>query len=211
MLVRGIVEEETNCTGRISEIYCDTSVTFQGVKQLLSLPRQLIDKYSLHWNTLGSGSCATFHHLFPHVPHLKELDLYINPECCSGSAMLTKSNSLSLTINAISQEDCHTLSELLSSSTSLKRLFLRGSNALAPEAVELIIGGLASMLRTNQTLVTLTLQQCNIDSDGASRLARALCTNSTLQELNLEGNSIEIGGVFAKLLSKNKSLKLKLH
>ena len=106
---------------------------------------------------------------------------------------LTAHNSLedlSLTYTGIGAEDCRALSELLSSSTSLKKLSISG-NALLPEAVKLIISGLhhnttlkkldmtfsrfslqntislASVLRTNHTLVILNLRECKIDSDGA--------------------------------------------
>ena len=127
-------------------------------------------------------------------------------------------------------EDCRALSELLSSSTSLKVLDISDYN-LPPEAVNLIISGLhrnstlkwldmyyfslqntillASVLRTNHTLVYISLAQCRIDSDGACQLASALCTNDTLQKLLMGGNPIGIKGaaVFAEMLLKNKSLR----
>ena len=70
---------------------------------------------------------------------------------------------------------------------------------------------LASVLRTNQTLVYLDLEQCNIDdSDGGCQLACALCTNDTLQMLNLGCNPIGVEGAtkFAELLLHNTSLKV---
>ena len=49
-----------------------------------------------------------------------------------------------------------------------------------------------------------------IDSHGARQLANALCTNDTLQELDLRCNPIGFVGAaaFAEMLLKNKSLKL---
>ena len=121
---------------------------------------------------------------------------------------------------------------MLSSSTSLKELNI-SFNKLPPEAIELIISGfdrnttlktalmygshislqntisLASVLRTNHTLVYLTLALCKIDSDGACQLVSALCTNDTLQVLLMGGNLIGVKGAaaFAEMLLKNKSLK----
>ena len=68
---------------------------------------------------------------------------------------------------------------------------------------------LASVLRTNHTLVHLNLGQCDIDSDGACQLVSALCTNDTLQELGLSGNPVGVEGATAlsEMLLKNKSLK----
>ena len=95
------------------------------------------------------------------------------------------------------------------------------NEVLPPEAVELIISGLqhnttlewlnvsdshfslqntislASVLRTNHTLVRLCLVQCNIDSDGACQLASALCTNNTLTVLLLGENPLGVKGAAA--------------
>ena len=198
MLVRGAVEEETNCTGGISVIKINwNNVTTEGVKHLLKLPTKLINKLEsldLYANDLNSESCATLAHLIQHMPHLKELNLSINYNIGLGGAIplirsLTALNSLenlNLYGTAIGVEDFRALSELLSSSTSLKYLNV-GGNDLPAEGVELVISGLcrnttlksllmsdshfspqntislASVLKTNHTLVTLGLQRCHID------------------------------------------------
>ena len=176
------------------------------------------------------------------MPHLKKLNLSFNLNIGQGGTVplmtsLTAHNSLEellLDMTGIGVEDCQALSELLSSSTSLKELIDISHNYLPPEAVELIISGLhhnttlekldmrgshfslqntislASVLRTNHTLVYLNLGHCNIDSDGACQLASALCTNNTLRKLYLEDNPIGVKGAtaFAEMLLKNKSLKV---
>ena len=245
MLVRGAVEEETHCTGGISEISLSFrhDITSEGVKYLLhNLPKQLINKLKtlvLSSHALDSGSCATLAHLIPYVPHLKGLNLSINPYIGPGGAVplitsLTARdhNSLEkllLDSTRIGVKDCQALSKLLSSSTSLKVLDISGSNGLPPEAVELIISGLhhnttlkklnmswshfscqntislASVLRTNHSLVHLSLRDCNIDSDGACQLASALCINNTLQVLDLTDNPIG-GKKFAEMLRTNHTL-----
>ena len=244
MLVRGAVEEEAQCTGGISEIDLrGNGIPSEGVKHLLKFPKQIINKLetlALHQSNLYSESCAALGHLIPHVPHLKKLDLSDNPNIGQGGTVplitsLTTHKSLEvleLIGTGLGVEDCRALSELLSSSTSLKELNI-SRNDLPPEAVELIISGLhhnttlerlnmwgshfslqntillASMLRTNHTLVHLSLAQCDIDSDGACQLASALCTNDTLQMLLVGGNLIGVKGAtaFAEMLPKNKSLK----
>ena len=232
MLMQGAVEEETHCTGGISEMdLSENDITSEGVKHLLSFPNQ-------GGNKLDSESLA---HLIPHMPHLKKLDLSRNPNIGQGGTVplitsLTAHNSLEELLlggTGIGVEDCRALSELLSSSKSLKKLDI-SDNALPPEAVELTISGLhhnttlkmldmwdshfslqntislASVLRTNHTLVYLSLARCNIDSDGACQLASALRTNDILQKLNLWGNTIGVKGAtaFAEMLPKNKSLKV---
>ena len=121
---------------------------------------------------------------------------------------------LGVSNTGIGVEDCQALGELLSSSTSLKKLHI-GGNDLPPEAVELIISrlhhntslewldmfdshfshqstiSLALELQTNRTLVYLNLAGCDMDSDGACQLASELCTNYTLQTLFLGENQGE--------------------
>ena len=67
------------------------------------------------------------------------------------------------------------------------------------------------MLRTNCTLVELTLNKCIIDSDGACQLASALCTiiHST-QELEVCSNPIGGDGAtaFAEMMLRNETLKV---
>ena len=242
MLVRGAVEEDTNCTGGISKIILrQNNITTEGVKHLLKIPRKLnnLGTLSLRFNDLNSESCVTLTQLIPHMPHLKELDLSDNVDIGPGGAVLlirslTAQNSLeklNLFYTGIGVEDCRALSELLSSSTSLK--YLKVGYYLPPEGVELIISGLhhnttlkqlhvdyshfspqntislAAVMTTNHTLVDLALADCHIDSDGACRLASALCANDTLQVLNISDNPIGVKGAaaFAEVLLTNKSLK----
>ena len=243
MLVQGAMDEETHCTGGFSKINLSTNRITSGVKHLLKFPKQLMNNLqtlNLSYNKLDAESCVALAHLIPHMPHLKKLKLSNNPNISQGGAVplmtsLTAHGSLEMLLleeTHIGVEDCRALSELLSSSKSLKKLDI-GGNALPPEAIELIISGLhhnttlntlymihshfslqhtislGSVLRTNHTLVDLNLKECRIDSDGACQLASALCTNDTLQELDLRYNPIGVEGAtaFAEMLLKNKSLK----
>ena len=239
MLVKGAMEEETHCTGGISELNVGGNyVTSEGVEHLLELPKQLLNKLKTLNLKFGLDSeyCAVLARLIPHVPHLKKLYLFSYHNIGQGGTVplvtsLTIHNSLEKLLlhnTGIGVEDCRALSELLSSSTGLKKLDI-AYNDLPPEAVELIIRGLhhnttlkwlnmdrshfslqniislASVLSTNHTLVDLNLLRCNIDSDGACQLASALCTNDTLQKLDLRGNPIGVKGAteFAEMLRTN--------
>ena len=240
MLMRGAVEEETHCTGGISEIdLWINDITSEGMKHLLGFPKQSMKKLkalNLCYNKLDSESCISLACLVTHVPHLKHLNLSNNLNIGRGGTVplitsLTIHNSLEelkLDGTGIGVEDCQALSELLSSSTTLKLLDISG-NPLLPELIIsalhhkttlkwLNMGGLyfslqntislASVLGTNHTLVHLDLALCKIDSDRACQLASAVCTNDTLQKLHLGHNPIGVKGAtaFAEMLRMNHTL-----
>ena len=216
LLVRGAVEEETHCTGGISEIdLMRNDITSEGVKHLLSFPNQLINKLetlNLSANKLDSESCATLAHLIPHMPHLKELDLSNNPDIGQGGTVplmtsLTAHNSLEklvLETTGIGVEDCQALSELLSLSTSLKQLYV-GINDLPPEAVELIISG----LQHNASLERLIMWFSHFSPENTISLASVLKTNHTLVYLNLAGCDVDSDGAcqLASALCTNDKLQ----
>ena len=97
MLVRGAVEEETNCTGGISEVdFSCNGITCESMDHLLKLHTKLlkkVGKVDLSLNFLNSESCATLNHLMPHMPPLKVTEIqqwrigrdgvhYSACECC---------------------------------------------------------------------------------------------------------------------------------
>ena len=220
MLVRGAVEEETQCTGGISEINLSLNdITSEGVKHLLGFPKQSINKLkalNLGENELDSESCAVLAHLIPHVPHLKALNLFgnliNNPNIGQGGAVpmmisLTAHNSLEeleLHNTEIGVEDCQALSELLSLSTSLKELNISW-NALPPEAVELIISG----LHHNTTLKWLFMHGSHFSLQNIISLASVLRTNHTLVDLHLGRCKIDSDGAcqLASALCTNDTLQ----
>ena len=190
-LMQGAVEENTHCTGGISEMkFYGNDITIKGVKQLLSFPNQLIKKlqtFDLRENKLGSESCAVLADLIPHMPHLKKLKLSSNPNIGQrGTVPLITSliahkslEELTLGWTGIGVEDCQALSELLSS-TSLKKLDISW-NHLPLEAVELIISG----LHHNTTLKRLDMGCSHFSLQNIISLASVLKTNHTLVYLNL--------------------------
>ena len=221
LLVRGAVEEETHCTGGVSEINLskldswNDKITSEGVKPLVHLPRQWMKKLKtllLSRNKLDSESCAVLANLIPHVPHLKRLDLSNNPNIGQGGTVplmtsLTADNSLEcldVRSTRIGVEDCQALSELLSSSTSLKELDISG-NDLSPEGVELII----SELHCNTTLQRLDISWSHFSLQNTISLASVLRTNHTLVDLNLGNCDIDSDGAcqLASALCTNDTLQ----
>ena len=203
MLVRGAVEEETHCIGGFSGIKLVLNdITSEGVKHLLSFLKQPINKLE----TLNLV------HLIPHVPHLKKLDLFCNPNIGQGGTVplitsLIAHNSLEelgLGMTGIGVEDCRALSELLSSSTSLKELNI-GGHDLPPEAVELIISG----LHHKTSLKTLLMWDSHFSLQNTISLASVLRTNHTLVDLNLRECNIDSDGAcqLASALCTNDTLQ----
>ena len=153
----------------------------------------------------------------------------INGLCGSGVKQLLLDNT------GIGEPDCEALCELLKSSHSLQELYIH-KNKLSSESVASIITGLshnislttlnisyshfsmpnvdslASALKYHSkcALTVLYLQDCHISSEGAVKLAAALCKNTTLKDLNLSHNPIgeHVEGVtaVAKSLVENKTL-----
>ena len=229
MLVRGAVEEETHCTGGISEINLgENDITSEGMKQLLKFPKQFISKLEtldLNSNNLDSKSCADLAHLIPNMPHLKILSLSENPNIGQGGGVslmtsLTAHNSLEklmLDNTGIGVEDCLALGELLSSSTSLKKLIIGNDdiafdsdansdyNDLPPEAVELIING----LHHNTTLERLDMSNSHFSLLTIVLLASLLETNHTLVYLKLSNCNIVSDGAcqLASALCTNDTLQ----
>ena len=66
----------------------------------------------------------------------------------------------------------------------------------------------ASMLQQNQSLTTVDIRDCSIDSDSACCLARALHSNTTLTVLNMSENSAGESGALAmaEMLTHNTTL-----
>jgi len=69
---------------------------------------------------------------------------------------------------------------------------------LKVESVGII--SIASALEQNKSLQRLDLSYCDIDDDGITKLATSLKhSNTTLQNLNIEGNYISSSGIYALL------------
>ena len=218
LLVRGAIEEETSCTGGISEMDLGVNnITSEGVQHLLHLPKQLRNKLealNLSNNKLDSESCGTLARLIPRVPNLKRLDLFSNPNIGQGGAIplmtslkLKAHHSLewlSLGKTRIGVEDCQALSKLLSSSTSLKMLDI-GGNDLPPEGVELII----SELSHRTTLKRLDMGRSYFSLQNTTLLASKLKTNHTLVNLHLEECRIDSSRTckLASALCENDTLQ----
>ena len=217
MLVQGVVEKKSHCTGRIYwiDLTCVNDITSEGVKHLSNFPQQFIcelEGLGLSNNFLDSRSCAILAHFIPHVPHLKRLGLAINPNIGEGGAAplitsLIDHNSLKfldLHKTGIGMEDCQALSELISSSTSLKELDISVNN-LSPKAVELIFSG----FHHNTILMKLKMSKSRFSLQNTILLASVLRTNHTLVYLDLCHCNIDSDGAcqLASALCTNHTLQ----
>ena len=217
MLVQGVVEKKSHCTGRIYwiDLTCVNDITSEGVKHLSNFPQQFIcelEGLGLSNNFLDSRSCAILAHFIPHVPHLKKLGLAINPNIGEGGAVplitsLIDHNSLkflNLHKTGIGVEDCQVLSKLISSSPSLKELDISVNN-LSPNAVELIFSG----FNHNTMLMKLKINNSHFSLQNTILLASVLRTNHTLVYLDLYHCNIESDGAcqLASALCTNDTLQ----
>ena len=212
MLVRGAVEEETHCTGGISEINLTWTVeTSHGMEHLLNVSKQLgnifqLEALNLDFNcSINSESCATLAHL----THLKKLELFSSGE--GGAAPLIDSliahkslEELLLPGTKIGNEDCQAVSKLLSSSTRLKVLDV-SQNGLDSKDLELIISG----LHHNTTLEKLDMSESLCSLQNTISLASVLRTNHTLVYLDLRDCDIDSDGAcqLASALCTNDTLQ----
>ena len=212
MFTRGAVEGETKHSGYVSVMKFGRAllrnhITSAGLNQLLEIPDLLkIRELDLSWNPLGSGGAVS---------------LLTSP-------LVDNLEDLSLDFTGIGVEDCHALSELLSSSPTLRRIFI-GGITLHPEAVELIITGLKhhpmlekldmsgaqfnlqnciSLASVTQPPRHLDLAQCDIEEEAAMELA-GLINHNTVRSLNLQRNPIGLEGTrkLINCLSQNSTLE----
>ena len=135
----------------------------------------------------------------------------------------------------ISEPDCEALCELLKLSHSLQHLDIEQNNLSSGSVASIITGlshnssltylniskshfsmanvhSLASVLKDHSkcTLTMLCLRDCHISSEGAVKLAAALCKNLSLTHLNLNHNTLGVEGAssMSDMLQHNTSLEV---
>ena len=238
LLVRGALEKETRSTGRITEInFSNNNLTNKSINHLLNLPKQMLNNLevlSLCNNKLDSDSCATLTGLVPHVPTLEKLDLSCNRIKWGAADGLMASfighnslKELSLPSSSVGSEGCQSLSKLLSTSKTIKKLFIEGLPALrhpfiyvqallnikgtkyrfgfSAGAVELVISG----LQDNTSLEVLSMNGSHFSLENSIALASVLRTNHSLVCLYLVESNIDSDGVYhlANALRTNSTLQ----
>lgn len=169
----------------------------------------------LSFNKVGKGGGIRLLTKLSSLPDLVELGLYETRigyediQALCGQLPYMKDISLvDIGRNDLSQESIQLVIDTLLANNLLSNLKLAMSynNKLSPIHVSL----LAKVLRMVNNLEHLHLQGCGVKTEGACRLASALCTrNSRLTTLSLNENNIgeEAGMAFAKTLRENVSLK----
>ncbi len=112
---------------------------------------------------------------------------------------------LDLRSNNIDSEGAKVISSYLVENNTLKKLVLNENRGIQNEGAKEI----ALSLTTNSSLTQLSLRSCGIGKKGAERFAACLAQNTTLQTLDLCGNT-EVGDDAVELMSRglkeNRSL-----
>uniref|UniRef100_A0A6B2L6N1 Uncharacterized protein n=1 Tax=Arcella intermedia TaxID=1963864 RepID=A0A6B2L6N1_9EUKA len=111
---------------------------------------------------------------------------------------------LNLRFNLFTPQNLSLLIETLRHSTTLTSVDLSGQNKFTLEKAEEI----ESVIQTNSTLTSLSLNDNNIDDAICQPIIRGLCCNTSLRELHLSGNQVyDIQGLLGHL-HKNSTLTL---
>ena len=144
--------------------------------------------------------------------HLEDLNFSNNSLCDYGIQHLVHAlrvnrglKILNLTTCNLTSQSAKRLAEALTINKHLKRLNI-GSNPIYSEGIRC----LAHALGINQSLKILDLQStCSLTSRSAKSLAKALTTNTHLEELNISDNALCDDGIqhLAHALKVNQHLK----
>ena len=205
----------------------------------LHILQNMRELYLSH-NNLDGNACDLLAKAVPSMSRLESLQLDGNPIGSGGAVEVIKAlcgsgvKELELHNAGIGEPDCAALCELLKSTHSLQQLDIYLN--LSSESVASIITGLshnsslrkldisyshfsmanvdslASVLKDHSkcALTWLNLEHCHISSEGAVKLAAALCKNTTLDELNVIhnpiGEHVEGATAVAKMLVENKTV-----
>jgi len=143
-----------------------------------------------------------------------ELDLSNNQITSQGVSILasalhknTTLKALSLLSNHVCDKGIHSLAEALSVHNSTLTMLGLGSNEITDEGVKYV----AQILRTNHTLIALTLQNNRIGSQGVELLMETLTRfNRKLEILNISSNTLindSCVDSVINMLTRNQTLK----
>ena len=179
----------------------------QALRELLSSSTSL-KELNISWNDLPPEAIELIISGLHHNTTLQKLDMgcsYFSHQNAISLASALQKNHTLVDLNLgqcdIDSDGACPIMSALCMNKKLRALSLH-NNSIGVEGA----AALVELLRTNHTLVNLDLWQCDIDSDVACQLASVvLCTNDTLQKLNLDNNPIGVKGAtaFAEMLRTN--------
>ena len=232
ILARGLKDCDASRAGCIHTI----ENSFIRAQVFTDMPQHVLQGIKVMENLIvqSTAECICLAKVIPAMSSLHTLRLVIGgvseepqTELCHRLSQLT---SLRVLINSFSDVSGSALKHLLLATQTLEVLAMEGAS---PETVTLIAEALctncslktlnvfsqfnlestrafADMLRVNQTLTSVSIPRCHIDSDWAQCLAEALVHNNTLEELDISYNNIRVAGAtaMAKMLQQNRTLKI---
>ena len=131
-----------------------------------------------------------------------------------GVPAVTLTTTLNVSDNSVTGPNVVSLFKALERNTCLKTLHLSENNITAGEHSEAVGQAIEGMLRVNQSLQVLKLDDCDLDDTVISHIATCLTHNTTLQELNIGFNqSVTSDGwvKFFQTIRNGTTLLQKLH
>ena len=189
----------------------------EALYKLLKSSRSL-EELKIYGNNLSSESVASIITGLSHNSSLTILDIsnshfsMANVDSLA-SVFKDRTSELKLKLKMLNLQDCHISSEDameltagLGKNTTLRNLNLSHN----PIGVHLEgVTAVAKLLEVH-SLTQLVLRDCHISGQGATKLAAALCKNSTLKHLNLNHNHVCVEGAssISNMLQHNTSLEV---
>ena len=147
--------------------------------------------------------------------HLTTLEISVQKNPDSYSLIYLSLNEFRCQHGNIHHQNAVHIFRSLEHNTSLGELDLSGNSQLAEGDSEAVGCAIAKMLKINKTLKVLCLTNCGLDTVVATHIFKSLEHNTSLEELDLSGNSQlaegdseAVGCAIAKMLKINKTLKV---
>ena len=238
MLCKGMSASTDNtCAGKITKAdFSRNNITSEGVKWLHNIQLviiQQLEHLNLGTNEIDRSGLIAFSQVIPKLTMLQDLSLDRNPISEGGAVEVLRSlhhyktplKTLDLQHTGIGEQDGVPLVQL--GDNVLETLKISGdllpsimkcplpnstlqTLSIYPPLSEEATMSLSSLLQQSMlNFSKLDITWCDVTSDGAVQLARALTDNSWLTELDMEGNSIGEEGAqaLANMLKENRTLK----
>ena len=238
MLSKGMSASTDNtCAGKITRAgFSGNNITSEGIKWLRNLQPetlQQLEHLDLGANEIDRSGLIAFSQVIPKLTMLQHLSLHSNPISEGGAVEVLRSlhhyktplKTLYLQDTGIGEQDSVPLVQLIGDNVletleisgdllpSIMKCPLPNSTlrtlSIYPLSEEATMS-LSSLLQQLELQFSkLNIMLCDVTSDGAVQLARALTNNSWLTELDMWDNSIGEEGAkaLANMLKENRTLK----
>ena len=176
----------------------------------------LLKNLKLYYNRLTHASGPSFEYMLRINTNLSHLDLGCNQLSDQGACAIMRGLSfntalvhLNLSRNELTERCALEIGRMLQMNKCLTHLYI-GENSFGDEGVRALFDpdNTGTVLSKNKTLTHLDLNNVRMQNDAAIQLATLLRINSSLTNLNLQGNDIGVEGMgaFVEALRVNTTL-----